>query len=126
MPYIPSSLTTAVSIDQGIITTVINSATLANIGVSRSQVFGVPPGAGGGYGRSADYEMIPTGAVTTLTVTLQASQDGGITWQNRGAAIDLVALPAGNIAPLVCGVQYRIAITTFTGAGSFVLDLAAS
>jgi hypothetical protein len=117
-PYIAPSLTTIVSLDQGIPTTVVNTAVGTGSGVS--QQWGVPPSPFGNA-RSASYAARGTYSVATLT--LKKSLDGGNTFVADGAAIDMAANPAGTIQNLANGAIYRLDVTTFTGT-SITVDLA--
>lgn len=58
------------------------------------------------------------GTLTTLSADLQASTDGGTTFNNvtNKTAVITAAAPCAVVGPLVCGVLYRLNYTTASGS----------
>lgn len=105
-----------VVIDQGVVQTVVDAATGTGTGKSTPFTLRASPV---GQPRLAAYQC--SGTYSVCTANLQQSMDGGSTWQDVGAAVDLAASPAGNIttffatALLVPGAVYQFSIASFTG-----------
>lgn len=126
MPYLPASQTVPVCLSQGIDVTVLSKAT--GVGLGQSYVFTTPPSSS----RNQDTIAFScTGTYSACTVQLQHSLDGGATWQNVGAVVDLFANPAGSLnvffatAAFVPKVLFRFNVVSFTGT-SITMNLAVS
>lgn len=101
---------------------VVNAATVT--GVANAAAFGVPTNTSS-RSHTLTLEAVGAGGVpTTVTVTLQASMDGGATYQpygSGGSSIALVATGAGTIAIIQnvnSGLLYQVNITSLTLGGS--------
>ncbi len=126
MPYKASNQTTPTILDQGFDVTVISAAT--GTGTGNSYPFTLPPSATRG---PATIAFSCTGTYSACTVQLQQSLDGGVTFQNVGAVVDLAANPAGSMnvffatAAFVPKGIYRLSVASFTGT-SITMNLAAA
>lgn len=110
-------MTTPIVLQSGNPTPVVNAATSTTLPVGAVVPFTLSPASGGGP-RTISFEAIGAGAVpTTVTAQLQASEDGGVTFQNLGAAINLVSTGAGSIQAipnLDPGLVYQLTLTAVT------------
>jgi hypothetical protein len=114
-----------VTLDAGVPTVVVNGAT--GTGTGAAQVFTVQPRPDGSA-RTVSFQAIPSGTFTALTANLEASSNGGTTWNTyaSGGALDFKATPSQTISNLVAGLVYRLNIATFTGGTSVVINATAS
>ncbi|MCI0350430.1 MAG: hypothetical protein L0Z53_13475, partial [Acidobacteriales bacterium] len=87
----------------------------AATGVAASQRFGIHA-APSGQPRTVEYQATSVPA-TALSAQLEESQDGGTSFNARGAAIDMFTNRAG-VFTVNPGCIYRLNITVFTGAGT--------
>lgn len=113
MPALPS-----VTLDPNTNNLVVSAAAVT--GVGSAAAFGVVTNTSS-RSHTLTLEAVGVGAVpTTVTVTLQASMDGGVTYQpygSGGAGIALVATGAGTIAIIQnvnSGLLYQVNITSLT------------
>lgn len=98
-------------LDQGVTVTVVSVAT--GTGTGASYPFTLPPSPSG-QARAVVYHC--TGTYSVCTTQIQLSEDGGVTWDNLGATIDMNANPSGTLLSAgVPGPVYRLSIATFTG-----------
>lgn len=97
----------------------LNSASVAGAGTLD---FVVPPHTAG-KDFSAIFQVV--GTLTTLTASLQASLDGGTTFNDLVAAASFLttAAPLKVVTPLVSGAIYRINITVSTGGQDFYVSI---
>jgi hypothetical protein len=114
-----------VTLDAGVSTTAVNAAT--GTGTAASQPFTVQPRVDGSA-RTVSFQAIPTGTFTALTANLEASSDGGTTWNTYtgGATLNFQTTPWEQVAGLVAGIVYRLNIASFTGGTSVVINASAS
>ena len=104
--------TTPKHIDRGVPLVDIVAATAT--GEAASQIFAAAPAIAGNPQAALNYvQTIPSGALTVCTVQHQISLDGGATWVNKGAPIDVVANPTGTI-PAIEGVLNKLTVATLT------------
>jgi hypothetical protein len=96
---------------------VINAATTTTLPAIGFVPFTVPASRGGGpyvlYLEAVGASAVPT----TVTAQLTCSLDGGVTFQNLGSAINLVATSAGTVAivtNVVPGAIYLLTLTALT------------
>lgn len=86
--------------------------------------FGVPPPSNGGVGRDVVFTTDTISSMTTLTTDLEASSDGGTTWDKYKTGMALIASSVAaavivtNVSPALL---YRINNTTSTGTSCSVL-----
>lgn len=126
MPYLPASQLIAAILAQGIDTTVISAAT--GVGLGKSYLWTLPPSAARIQGTIS---FSCPGTFSACTVQLQQSLDGGATYQNVGAVVDLAANPAGSLnvffptAAFIPKALFRFNVVTFTGT-SITMNLAVS
>lgn len=66
---------------------------------------------------SAVFQVI--GTITTLTVDLQISLDGGVTFNNLSAALLTSGAPVKVLTPIIAGATYRLNITAASGSQDF-------
>lgn len=96
---------------------VVVAATSTTLPAGAVLPFTLSPTRGGGP-EVLLFEAVGAGAVpTTVTAQLQASLDGGTTFQNLGAPINLVATGTGTIAVvtnMAAGAVYQLTLTAVT------------
>lgn len=96
---------------------IINGATSTTLPAIAFVPFAVQPPRGGGP-EVLVFEAVGAGAVpTTVTGQLQISLDGGTTFQNYGAALNLVAAGVGAaqaVTNIVAGAIYQLTLTALT------------
>jgi len=129
LPYVPPDPNQITIIDPGIPVSVVVVTTVNQANVTVIYRFGFSPSPA----RNAlqvDYSV--TGlALTVCTAFLQQSFDGGVTFQDVGAVVDLFANPQGSlmvffaVGSLVTSPIYRFRIATLTTT-SMVVNLAVS
>ena len=126
MPYLPVNPNLAVALAQGIDVTVISKA--AGVGLGQSYLWTLPPSSA----RIQDtISFSCTGTYSACTVQLQQSLDGGATFQNVGAVVDLFANPAGSLnvffatAAFIPKALFRFNVASFTGT-SITMNLVVS
>jgi len=128
LPYVPGDPNQVTIIDPGIPVRAVSAVTINQALVTTVYRFGFSP-APGRAPLLVDYSC--TGAFTVCTAFLQQSFDGGVSFQDVGAVVDLFANPQGNLTVffavgiLVTSPIYRFRIATLT-ATTFNLDLAVS
>jgi hypothetical protein len=128
MPYINVPLTQVVSLDSGFVLTVVNALASGGSGVANSQIFTTPykPGEGD---FNLELVAVPNGGVTTVTVDIEVSSDGGTTWQKKHVGVALIAASVSTAA-VETGIQpallYRINPTTVTGGTSVTINATAN
>ena len=129
LPYVPGDPTQVTIIDPGIPVRVVDSVQVNQQIVTTSRPFGFSP-ATGRAPLLVDYSVRGVN-LTVCTAYLTQSLDGGVTFQDIGAVVDLFANPQGNlttfyaVAVLVTSPIYRFRIVTIT-ATSITIDLAVS
>lgn len=99
---------------------VVNAATVT--GTAKAIQFSVPPSLDNKF-KSILFIPSSDGTVTTLTVTLEVSNDGGTTWiaYPSGAGLNFNSLATVIVSNVMPGVLYRLNITAITlGTGTFV------
>jgi hypothetical protein len=75
--------------------------------------------------RNSAFTAVPNGNVTTLTVDLEVSSDGGTSWQKRTTGIALIASSTSTEsvqANLQPGLLYRLNATTNTGGTNVTVN----
>lgn len=95
--------------------TIVNAAAGTGTGASLNFCIG---GLVNDSPQSFTLTLISTGTFSVCTATLQASKDGGTTWNTYSTAdtgSDLHATPIVQWKDLVPGLLYRITLATFTG-----------
>jgi hypothetical protein len=102
-----------VVLDMGVPTTVLNAATSAGTG----QPFTVQPRTDGAA-RTVSFQAVISGSPTTVTVNLEASNDGGTTWTTYQAALAFLTASWQTVLNLVAGPVYRLNLTTLSGGTS--------
>lgn len=115
-----------VILDAGQVFPVINAATTTGA----QQQFGVRQ-TPDGQPRTLLLQAVGSTMPTTLTAQLQASNDGGTTFQNIGATLPIVATSTGapqSVSGIVPGAVYQLNITALTlgSAGSVTVNAAVS
>jgi hypothetical protein len=110
-----------VTLDMGVPTTVLNAASAAGTG----QPFTVQPRADGAA-RTVSFQGIITGSPTTVTVNLEASNDGGTTWSTYQAALAFLTAAWQTVANVVAGPLYRLNLTTLSGGTTPTVTISAS
>lgn len=121
-PFVPLAGSTTI-VGPGDVVTVVNGAT--GVGTANSFNFVVQPRGDGGD-RDVTFQAIKNN-ISALTADLQASSDGGVTFDILVAAIDFQT-SSGVQRPsttLMAGLVYRLNIKTFTGT-SVVINAVAS
>lgn len=128
MPYLNTPLTQVVSLDPGFVLTVVNALAASSTGTATSQIFTVAPRGDSGD-RDLTLTAVPNGAVTTVTVDLEVSSDGGVTWQKKHVGIALIATSVSTEAVetgIQAGLLYRVNPTTNTGGTSVTINATAN
>jgi len=129
LPIIPQDPNTVTLIDPGVPVTVATGLTENQQTTSQVYMFGFQA-AQSHAPMVVDYSVTGT-ALTVLTVFLQQSFDGGVTFQDVGVVVDLFANPQGSllamfaVGALVSGPIYRFRIATLT-CTTMKIDLAVS
>jgi hypothetical protein len=121
-------LTQIVSLDSGFQLVVVAALAAGGSGVGSSQIFTVPPRFAGGD-MNLTLTAIPNGAVTTVTVDIEVSADGGTTWQKKHVGVALIATSVSTQAVeanIQAGLLYRINVTTNTGGTSVTIAATAN
>ena len=101
------------SLDFGVLARVVAGAT--GTGTSKSSTFAVPVQPGGDD-CSVTLSAVETGVFSALTIDLQKSDDGGVTFVPYKAALNVHSGPQA-VTPCPPGV-YRINVASFTGGTS--------
>jgi hypothetical protein len=118
------------TIEAGVPTQIATALTAAagSVNTPQSPTFCVQPRGDGGD-RTLNVTAVPTpgnGTITTLTVNLLASYDGGTTWEiyATSGAMGGAGLPSAQFKNVVAGPLYSLAAATLTlgTATSFNLD----
>jgi hypothetical protein len=128
LPYLPPDPNQVTIVEPGIPVRVVRAVTVEQVLSPTVYRFGFSP-AQARAPLLVDYSC--TGAFTVCTAFLQQSFDGGLTFQDIGAVVDLFVNPRGNlnsfftVAVLVSSPIYRFRIVTLT-ATTFYLDVAVS
>lgn len=107
-------LTQVLALDSGFELVVLNAVSAT--GTAGSQYFTVP--GSDPQGSALTLTAIPNGAVSALTVDLEVSADGGVTFQKKHVGIALITASVSTQAVesnLQAGLIYRLNITTITG-----------
>ena len=109
------------------------NAAAGAVNTPSTPAFVLQPREGGGGGLTLDVHAVPTpanGTITTLTVNLLASYDGGTTWQidQSSGAMGGTGIPSTQFKNLVGGPLYALCVATLAlgTATSFNLDGAVS
>ncbi|HEX3156785.1 MAG TPA: hypothetical protein VHV32_19305 [Candidatus Angelobacter sp.] len=127
-PYLNTPLSQVVSLDAGFVLTVVNALAAGGSGTANSQIFTVPEEFGTG-GSTLTLTAVPNGGVTTVTVDIEVSTDGGTTWQKKHVGVALIASSVSTQAAepnLQSGMLYRINPTTVTGGTSVTINATAN
>ena len=127
-PYLNTPLSQVVSLDSGFVLTVVNALAAGGSGVGNSQIFTVPEEFGTS-GATLTLTAVPNGAVTTVTVDIEVSSDGGTTWQKKHTGVQLIAASVSTQAVegnIQSGLLYRINPTTVTGGTAVTINATAN
>lgn len=128
MPYLNTPLTQVVSLDAGFVLTVVNAIAAGGSGTALSQIFTVPEKFGSS-GATLTLTAVPNGAVTTVTVDIEVSSDGGTSWQKKHVGVALIAVSVNTQATesnMQAGLLYRINPTTVTAGTSVTINATAN
>jgi hypothetical protein len=124
----PGLVTNPISLDAGFQLVVVNALAVGGSGVANSQVFTVPEEFGSS-GATLTLTAVPNGAVSAVTVDIEVSADGGVTWAKKHVSVALIAASVNTQAVesnLQPGLLYRINPTTITGGASVTIVATAS
>ena len=117
-------MATITAMEPGFVTTLVSALAAGSTGTANSTWFTASP-RGEGADRNLTLIAVPSGAVTTVTVDIEVSSDGGVTWQKKHVSVALIATGTSTAAVeanIQSALLYRINVTTNTSGTSVTIN----